>query len=306
MNEIKIGDRGSTIRTHFINNYLRNEKLPLIIVCPGGGYSHLSPREGTPVSLEFNTMGYHSVVFEYCHGYKNPMPYPVIDLAKAVLHFRNNANEYNIDPEHIYLCGFSAGGHLISSLGILWNDLEFSTSIGTVPEKIKPNGLILGYPVIDLNLCNSKVNISKEEANSMLKNPNLPNDEQITYSNKKIFFNPQINMNALICGQLMDQELMEKYSISNKITKSMPMSFIWHGAQDSSIYIQNSINYMNAMNKNGASCELHIFSSGVHGCSLGTRVTAAESEHINIACEQWICLVKNWLKRTVGRYDEKY
>lgn len=299
-----IGNNGSLISSYILDT---NEKLPLIIVCPGGGYSHLSPREGEPISQMYNSLGYHSAVLEYCHGPENPMYNALVDLAQTILYFREIADGKNIDKNRIYLCGFSAGGHLIASMGLAWNNSKLIKELNTSAEELMPNGLILCYPVIDLNETNNCVDITENFIPEKYINPNLPNNQHISYNKDRIYFNPQVNMNALICGEYMTEKLMKKYSISCNITSNMPKTFIWHGGQDDSIYIQNSINYMNAMNRANVSCELHIFSSGIHGCSLGTEVTAAEMRHVDAGCSQWVSLVANWIERDIKEErNEKY
>ena len=75
-------------------------------------------------------------------------PTAVKELALAVALVREHSQEWHVDPERIFVCGFSAGGHLACSLGVFWNREFLWKSLGKEPEQIRPNGMILGYPVI--------------------------------------------------------------------------------------------------------------------------------------------------------------
>lgn len=86
---------------------------PLVLVVPGGGYSHVSAREGDPVALQF---------------------------AAAIGLVRQHAAAWHVLPDKIAVCGFSAGGHLALSGAVL--------AVPGLPEQPRPNAVILGYPVI--------------------------------------------------------------------------------------------------------------------------------------------------------------
>ena len=85
---------------------------PLVLVVPGGGYTHVSPREGDPVALQFAAAGYHTAVLHYAVGDSARDALPMRQLAQAIGLVRQHAEQWNILPDQIALCGFSAGGHL--------------------------------------------------------------------------------------------------------------------------------------------------------------------------------------------------
>ena len=89
---------------------------PLVLVVPGGGYSHVSAREGDPVALQFAAAGYHTAVMRYaiCDEAKNCLP--LRQLAAAIGLVRQHAAAWHVQPDKIAVCGFSAGGHLALSL----------------------------------------------------------------------------------------------------------------------------------------------------------------------------------------------
>ena len=113
---------------------------PLVLVVPGGGYSHLSAREGDPVALQFAAAGYHTAVLTYSVGEGSQNYQPLRQLNEALALLRQNAGEWHILPDKIAVCGFSAGGHLALSGAVL--DIPGETA------QQRPNAVILGYPVI--------------------------------------------------------------------------------------------------------------------------------------------------------------
>lgn len=114
---------------------LGQEKLrPAVLVIPGGGYLYCSPREGEPVALAYAARGFHTFVLKYSCARQAAGFAPLKEVSWAIGHIRENAAQWNIDPNKIAVCGFSAGGHLALSSGVLGEN--------------KPNAMILGYPAV--------------------------------------------------------------------------------------------------------------------------------------------------------------
>ncbi len=105
---------------------------PAILVLPGGGYLYCSPREGEPVALSYAARGFHAFVLRYSVARQAAGFAPLKEVSWAIGYIRENAESWHIDPEKIAVCGFSAGGHLALSSGLLAEN--------------KPNAMILGYP----------------------------------------------------------------------------------------------------------------------------------------------------------------
>lgn len=105
---------------------------PAILVCPGGGYVYCSRAEGEPVAMAYAARGFHTFVLRYSTGYEAADFAPLQEVSWAIGYIRENAAQWHIDPEKIVSCGFSAGGHLALSSGLLAEN--------------KPNAMILGYP----------------------------------------------------------------------------------------------------------------------------------------------------------------
>ena len=116
------------------------KQRPLVLVVPGGGYSHVSPREGDPVALQFAAAGYHTAVLTYSVGEGARDYRPLRQLSEALGLLRQHAEKWHILPDKIAVCGFSAGGHLALSGAVL--DIPGETA------QQRPDAVILGYPVI--------------------------------------------------------------------------------------------------------------------------------------------------------------
>lgn len=110
----------------------QNFKRPAVVVCPGGGYVYCSDAEAEPVALAYASRGFHAFILRYSTGYDAAGFSPLAEVSWVIGLLREKAEEWNIDPEKIVTCGFSAGGHLALSAGLLAQN--------------KPNAMILNYP----------------------------------------------------------------------------------------------------------------------------------------------------------------
>ena len=98
-------------------------RRPAIVICPGGGYRHLSQREAEPIALRFLMEGFNTFIVWYRIA-PNRFPLPQQDAAAAMAYVRAHAQEFLTDPNRIAIAGFSAGGHLAGSIGTLWHRAE--------------------------------------------------------------------------------------------------------------------------------------------------------------------------------------
>ena len=113
---------------------------PLVLVVPGGGYTHVSARESDPVALQFAAAGYHTAVLDYAICEKARDYLPLRQLAQAIGLVREHSAAWHVLPDKIAVCGFSAGGHLALSSAVL--------DIPGAKTQPRPNAVILGYPVV--------------------------------------------------------------------------------------------------------------------------------------------------------------
>jgi len=136
------------------------QKRPAVIVIPGGGYVYCSRAEGEPVAMAFAARGFHTFVLRYSTGFDAAGFRPLEEISWTIGYVRENAAQWGVDPEKIISCGFSAGGHLALSSGLLAQN--------------KPNAMILGYPAASapaipgadfmLKLLTGKQEVTQEDA----------------------------------------------------------------------------------------------------------------------------------------------
>lgn len=107
-------------------------KRPAVLICPGGGYLYCSPREAEPVALRYAASGFHAFILRYSTEATAAGNAPLAEVNWAISLLRQRAGEWNIDPEKVAICGFSAGGHLALMSGLM--------------AEHKPNAMILIYP----------------------------------------------------------------------------------------------------------------------------------------------------------------
>lgn len=107
-------------------------KRPAVVVCPGGGYVYCSDAEAEPVALSYVSSGFHAFILRYSVGWNAAGFTPLKQISWVIGMLREKAEEWNIDPEKIIVCGFSAGGHLALASGVMAEN--------------RPNAMILGYP----------------------------------------------------------------------------------------------------------------------------------------------------------------
>ena len=128
-------------------NELKN--APAILVIPGGGYGCVcADREGEPIALAFLARGYNAFVLHYSVGKDAPINCPLAEASAAMAYIRRNAESLGVNPEKVYAVGFSAGGHLCGSLGILWHRDEIIEKAGITYGENRPTAVVLQYPVI--------------------------------------------------------------------------------------------------------------------------------------------------------------
>lgn len=110
-----------------------------IVICPGGAYRLLAPREAGPVAACFAAAGWEPFILNYSVG-ENLGTRPLKEAARAVRTMREKAS-------FVAVCGFSAGGHLAGTLGVHWDDVSlFSDPAERAANR--PDAMALSYPVV--------------------------------------------------------------------------------------------------------------------------------------------------------------
>ncbi|MEZ0131052.1 alpha/beta hydrolase, partial [Flavobacterium sp. LBUM151] len=212
-----------------------------VVILPGGGYTHLAfDKEGTKVAEWLNTLGIAAFVLKYRLPndliMTNKVVGPLQDAQEAIRIVRLNAKIWNIDPNKIGIMGFSAGGHLASTLSTHYDDRVYETS-----SKIsaRPDFSLLIYPVISMQ-----------------------ND--ITHKGSQ----------TSLLGQNPSQQDIDNFSNEKKVTAQTPPAFLVHATDDGAVMAENSVNYYLALKKNGVTAELHLYEKGGHGFGLGVNDTS--------------------------------
>jgi acetyl esterase/lipase len=248
-------------------------RRPAVILCPGGGYRMTSDREAEPVALRFLAHGYHVFVLRY--AVQTRFPAPMLDLAMTIKLVRERADEWLVDPARVALCGFSAGGHLAAALGVLWDKPLLYEPLGVSPEQIRPNALILGYPVIDL--------------------------EQVANPPRQDAAGKEGGLRDLMLGYVLGPDappsLREQYRLDLHVSAATPPTFIWHTAEDELVFSQNALRFALALAEHHIPYELHIFERGPHGLALADEVTDVDQRMINRQSQVWVDLALAWLRQ---------
>lgn len=262
--EIKAPGMNATgyLYTYFLDSSIEmrpNEKRPVILMCPGGGYEMTSDREAEPMAMRFLAMGYHVAILRYS---VSPVRYPaaLLQVAESVLYLKRHAEEYHIDPKKIVVQGCSAGGHLAADYGVSWHQKWLADAMTTTSDQLKIAGLLLCYPVIT-----SGEKAHEESFRNLL-------GEQ--YEEKK-----------------------EELSLENQVTPDTPPTFLWHTATDETVPVENSLYFFQSCLQQGVSAELHIYPVGGHGLSLANEETCrANGIGVQKECQSWISLAQTWLE----------
>jgi len=121
-----------------------NPNRPAVIICPGGGYSHLAIElEGTEVAKWLAGNGVAALILKY-----RLKPDEALQDARRALSFvRANAEKYNINPRTIGIIGFSAGGQVAAGLATRYDRTSMMDHIDSI--SCRPDFVILGYPALD-------------------------------------------------------------------------------------------------------------------------------------------------------------
>ncbi len=256
-------DPSITLTTYVANttNVIRDA----ILVLPGGGYGGIcSDREGEPIANAFVAAGVNAFVLKYSVNEKAVFPRPLVDASLAMQHIRAHAEEYLIDPERVFVVGFSAGGHLAASLGTFWHLDSVREALPDMPEGMnRPTGTILCYPVLTGG----------------------------PKAHKGSFYH-------ILGTETPTDEELDRYSIEKHIDERTSPAFIMHTASDRVVPVENALYTAEAMAAAHVPFELHIYPKGPHGMALANRFTSrgqAPWEDESIA--KWVSLAVEWMAK---------
>jgi len=195
-------------------------------------------------------LGITAFVLKYRLGPRYHHPAPLQDAARAIRTVRARATDWNIDPKRIGILGFSAGGHVTSTIGTHFDSGKPDASDPIERVSSRPDLMILIYPVITM----------REFAHAGSKRMLLGD-------------NPSADLVALLSNE-------------EQVTKETPPAFLVHTANDSTVPVENSLRLAESLKRAGVPFELNIYERGPHGFGLGGKDPILSTWPQR--CEQWL------------------
>jgi acetyl esterase/lipase len=204
-----------------------------MVLIPGGSYSGIFEGQGDPYARWLNEQGITVFVLRYrlgSAGYRYPAQ--LQDAVAAMRYVRSHSDQWKIDAHRIGVMGFSAGGHLVSTLVNRPEDGEVATAGGAERVSARPDLAILCYPVI-----------------SMIVKPHATSRKNLI-------------------GSSPNEELVRRTSSELQVRPGLPPCFVWHTGEDRMVPVEHSLLFAAALQRNGVPHELHIYQHGDHGTGL--------------------------------------
>lgn len=234
----------SNVQTPDIAVYLPSKRFATgqaVIICPGGGYWVLAyDLEGTDIAHYLNSIGVAAIVLKYRLPTSGnsivPHQSPLMDAQRAMRLVRMNAEKWNTSPNKIGVMGFSAGGHLASTLGTHFDYGNKSASDSVERQSCRPDFMVLMYPVISFT--DASVHTGSAEA---------------------------------LLGKNPDHDLLICYSNELQVKDDTPPVFFALADNDDGVPAENSLLMYAALRKKKIPAEMHILSEGNHGFGLGLK-----------------------------------
>ena len=242
---------------------------PTVLILPGGGYAFRSDREAEPIAMHYLTHGFNCAVLYYS-GAPAIFPVSLLETLTAIKFLRDNAQKYHVNKDKLYVCGFSAGGHLAASAGTLWNGKEAKDYFGNTDD-LKPSGTILAYPVIssDFDGC---TRIHKGSFNNLL-GPDRMNDT----------------------------DMLEYLCLDRRVTRDTSPTFIWSTFEDTCVPCESTLRFASALRKCGVPFEMHIYEKGGHGMATGDKVT----NNAVFRAKDWLAESAAWIADNRSAYIDE-
>ena len=226
---------------------------PAIVIYPGGGYGGLAmDHEGHQIAAWANRMGMAGIIVSYRHrgrGYGHPAP--MLDAQRAIRLTRQHAAEWNINPEQVGVLGFSAGGHLTSTVLTHFDRGMKQPHDEVDQQSCRPDFGVVCYAVVALG-------------------------ETFTHQGSQ----------RNLLGSDPTPEMIEELSNEKQVTADTPPCFVWHTAEDSAVPVENGIQFYSALVAAKVPSELHVFPYGRHGIGLANDFPGAAQWPL--LCEDWL------------------
>lgn len=241
-----------------------------VIICPGGGYQILAmSHEGYDIAKKLNEEGIAAFVLKYRLPRKETMKDksigPLQDAQRAIQLVRENAKQWNVNPNKIGIMGSSAGGHLASTAGTHFQTVKIDNPNNT---SLRPDFMILNYPVISFS-------------------------DSLTHNGSRINLIGSKTSAAIINGSTKYKELgmaeedVINYSNELQVTSKTPPTFITAPLTDKTVPVGNTFAFVAALQQNKVPVETFIYSIGAHGYGMYNPASK----------EQWIDACLLWIKK---------
>lgn len=242
--------RISNVQKPIIEVYLPTKQIATgeaVLIFPGGGYGILAyDWEGTDFAKWLNSQGIAGIVVKYrlptSKSLTDPKEVPLLDAQRAIRLVRHHAADWNIDPQKVGIMGFSAGGHLASTLST-----QYAHSLDRSMDDIdllsaRPDFSILVYPVITFN-------------------------DRFTHGGSK----------KNLLGENPSTDLVTRFSNELNVDENTPPTFLIHAQDDTAVPLENSTLYYQTLHAHGVKASLHIYPTGGHGFAFGLGRGAVEN-----------------------------
>ena len=219
-----------------------------VVICPGGGYGGVvMSYEGHDVAKWLNGYGFVGIVVKYrVSPYRHPVE--MLDGQRAMRLARSRARQLNVDPNRIGIMGFSAGGHLASTVGTHFDAGDPKAADPIDRLSCRPDFMVLVYPVITMG--------SKTHGGSR----------------------------ANLLGRSPSPELIDLLSNEKQVTKQTPPTFLAHSKVDGAVPVANSRMFYDALKAHGVPAEFFELQTGGHGLGCGN---GAEWAAWQARCLEW-------------------
>lgn len=219
--------------TPVLYKYELPEAKQAVLVIPGGGYAHVAiEHEGHEIAKAFNEQGYSAFVLYYRLPKDENMKIrkigPLQDAQRGMQYIREN-----YDFNRVGVIGFSAGGHLASSLSNHFDDVKIENKHAL---DLAPDFSILIYPVISM-------------------------DDAITHKGSK----------DNLIGKQPDTADQLYFSMEKQVTAKTPPTFLVHAEDDKTVPIANALRYKEALDSAGVVNDIFIYQTGGHGFGLDNK-----------------------------------
>lgn len=210
-----------------------------VLICPGGGYGVLViGKEGYDIAACLSSQGVAAFVLKYRlpddRIMKDKSTGPLQDAQQALRIIRTHATEWNIDVKKVGIMGFSAGGHLASTVGTHFNTPVIKSG---ATQNVRPDFMILVYPVISMG---DSLGHRGSRNNLLGKNPS--------------------------------PDKIKLFSNDLQVTDQTPQTFLIHSADDKVVDVDNSISMFESLRRKKIPVEMHVYPKGDHGFVLNIPI----------------------------------